>query len=214
MIYGFYGANRNRPERNYNREIKRKTASDMTTSPHIATQHPVKLHKPIVLVGLMGAGKSTIGRRLATTLGVTFIDSDNEIVEAAGCSIGDIFEAYGEAIFRDLEQRVLLRLVSSEPCIIATGGGAFINPTIRSAIKEKAISVWLKADLNVLLERVSRRDTRPLLKTGDKGTILSKLMDERYPIYSEADITIDSNAGLHEAVVDTIMAALQQRNHA
>ncbi len=159
----------------------------------------------------MGAGKSTIGRRLATALSLNFVDSDQEIVEAAGCSISDIFEIYGEAIFRDLEQRVLLRLVGQAPCIIATGGGAFINPAIRTAIKEKAISVWLKADLDILLERVSRRDTRPLLKTGDKGEILSKLMEERYPIYAEADITIDSNAGLHETIVEKAVAALKQK---
>jgi len=171
----------------------------------------IRLSKPIVLVGLMGAGKSTIGRRLASALGLSFVDSDHEIVEAAGCSIADIFETYGEAIFRDLEQRVLLRLVSSEPCVIATGGGAFINQTIREAIKEKSTSVWLRADLDVLLERVSRRDTRPLLKTGDKGAILSKLMEERYPIYAQADISIDSNAGLHETVVESIVEAVRQR---
>ena len=180
----------------------------MTTSPHATAKIP--LDKPVVLVGLMGAGKSTIGRRLATTLDLPFIDSDNEIVEAAGCSIADIFETYGEAIFRDLEQRVLLRLISGAPCVLATGGGAYINPEIREVIQEKAISVWLKADLDILLERVSRRDTRPLLKTGDKGTILSRLMEERYPIYGLADITIDSNAGLHEAVVDNIITKLQQ----
>ena len=180
----------------------------MTTSPHATANIP--LDKPVVLVGLMGAGKSTIGRRLATTLDLPFIDSDNEIVEAAGCSIADIFETYGEAIFRDLEQRVLLRLISGPPCVLATGGGAYINPEIREAIKEKAISVWLRADLDILLERVSRRDTRPLLKTGDKGVILSRLMEERYPIYGQADITIDSNAGLHETVVDTIVQKLQQ----
>lgn len=177
-------------------------------NPDISTLH---LTKPIVLVGLMGAGKSTIGRRLSATLGLPFIDSDNEIAEAAGCSISDIFESYGEAIFRDLEQRVMLRLMSSAPCIIATGGGAFINPEIRAAIKDKAVSIWLKADLEVLLERVSRRDTRPLLKTGDKGEILTRLMTERYPIYAEANIVIDSNAGLHEAVVDHIVAALAEQ---
>lgn len=183
----------------------------MTSYSHMAAMAPFKLEKPVVLVGLMGAGKSTIGRRLANALALNFIDSDAEIVEAAGCSIGDIFEIYGEAIFRDLEQRVLLRLTASAPCVIATGGGAFINPTIRQAIADKAISVWLKADLDTLVERVSRRDTRPLLKTGDKGTILSKLMDERYPIYGNADITIDSNAGLHETVVDSILAALKKK---
>lgn len=169
------------------------------------------LHKPVVLVGLMGAGKSTIGRRLAHALGVAFIDSDNEIVEAAGCSVADIFETYGESIFRDLEQRVLCRLLGNEPCVIATGGGAFINPTIREAIKGKATSVWLKAELEILLERVSRRDTRPLLKSGDKSVILSKLMEERYPIYAEADIAIDSNAGLHEMVVAGIIDALRNK---
>lgn len=167
------------------------------------------LSNSVVLVGLMGAGKSTVGRRLAASLGVNFIDSDNEIVEAAGCSIADIFESYGESIFRDLEQRVILRLMTGEPCVVATGGGAFIQPNVREVIKEKSTSVWLRADLSVLLDRVSRRDNRPLLKTGDKSEILRKLMDERYPIYAEADITIDSNQGSHEAVVENIIAALK-----
>jgi shikimate kinase len=174
----------------------------------------VKLAKPVVLIGLMGAGKTTIGRRLASALSLDFVDSDQEIIEAAGCSIADIFEIYGESIFRDLEQRVLLRLIGSEPRVIATGGGAFINPAIRAAIKEKAISVWLKADLNILVERVSRRDTRPLLKSGDKGSILGKLMEERYPVYAEADIVIDSNAGLHESVVERAIAALKEKSDA
>ncbi len=169
---------------------------------------------PIILVGLMGAGKSTIGRRLAATLNMGFVDSDNEIVEAAGCSISDIFESYGENIFRDLEQRVLLRLISGEPMVIATGGGAFIQQSVREAIKNKAISIWLKADLPVLLERVSRRDNRPLLKTGDKSEILQKLIDERYPVYANADITIDSNHGSHEAVVEDIVTALKKRENA
>lgn len=178
---------------------------DPLTSPH-----PPVLKKPVVLVGLMGAGKSTIGRRLGHALSLPFVDSDQEIVEAAGCSISDIFEMYGEAIFRDLEQRVLLRLITGEPCVLATGGGAFINPAIRQAIKEKAISVWLKADLDVLVERTSRRDTRPLLKTGDKSAILGKMIEDRYPVYAEANIVIDSNAGLHETVVEQIVAALQK----
>lgn len=176
-----------------------------------SSPHPLLGNKPLVLVGLMGAGKSTVGRRLATGLNLDFVDSDNEIAEAAGCSISDIFETYGESIFRDLEKRVLLRLIGSAPCVIATGGGAFINDDIRSAIKAQAVSVWLRADLDVLVERVSRRDTRPLLKSGDKGEILRRLMDERYPIYSEADIVIDSNAGPHDTVVTDIMAALQKR---
>ena len=164
------------------------------------------------MVGLMGAGKSTVGRRLANSLGVPFVDSDQEIMDAAGCSISDIFETYGETIFRDLEHRVMLRLVSSgEPCVIATGGGAFIQPDIRAAIKEKAISVWLRAELEVLVERVSRRDNRPLLKTGDKGEILARLMEERYPTYAEADIVVDSNNNSHETVVKDIIQCLQQR---
>jgi shikimate kinase len=170
------------------------------------------INKPIVMVGLMGAGKSTVGRRLAYTLGVPFVDSDQEIVEAAGCSISDIFESYGEEIFRDLEQRVMLRLVANEPCVIATGGGAFIQPSIREAIDEKAISIWLRAELPVLIERVSRRDNRPLLKTGDKGEILGRLMDERYPIYAQANIVVDSNNGSHEAVVEDIISALKEWN--
>lgn len=175
-----------------------------------AVSNPLSLSRPVVLVGLMGAGKSTVGRRLASTLSLPFVDSDTEIAEAAGCSISDIFESYGEAIFRDLEKRVLLRLLSGEPCVIATGGGAFMNADIRAAIAERGISVWLKADLEVLVERVSRRDTRPLLRTGDKGEILSRLMGERYPVYAQADICIDSNAGLHEQVVEQIVEALGQ----
>lgn len=175
---------------------------------------PVKLPKPVVLVGLMGAGKSTIGRRLASALGVPFIDSDQEIVEAAGCSISDIFETYGEDIFRDLEQRILIRLMTKEPCVIATGGGAFMQASVREAVAQNAISVWLKADLDVLLERVSRRDTRPLLKTGDKGEILGKLMEERYPVYATADLTVNSNVGPHDTVVDDIVKALSERQQA
>ncbi len=184
-------------------------ARELSKSP----SKPVSLAKPIILVGLMGAGKSTVGRRLASVLGVPFVDSDQEIVDAAGCGISDIFEAYGEAIFRDLEQRVMLRLVTSPPCVIATGGGAFIQPAIREAVQQYGISVWLKADLPVLLERVSRRDNRPLLKTGDKSEILQKLMDERYPIYASADITIDSNFGPHDTVVEDIITALRARNN-
>lgn len=169
------------------------------------------LTRPVVLVGLMGAGKTTIGRRLAHALSLEFVDSDHEIVEAAGCSIADIFAIYGEEIFRDVEKRVLLRLITGEPRVIATGGGAFMNPEIREAILENSWSVWLKADLPVLIERVSRRDTRPLLKAGDKGEILGKLMDERYPTYAQANIVIDSNEGAHEMVVQRVVAALKEK---
>jgi len=167
------------------------------------------LKRPVVLVGLMGAGKSTIGRRLARDIGLDFIDSDEEITEAAGCSIPDIFEIYGEPIFRDLEKRVILRLLSGEPMIIATGGGAFMNPELRKSITDHAVSVWLRAELDVLLERVSRRSTRPLLEQGDKHAILSRLMQERHPVYGNANIVVDSGRGTHETVVVEITQRLQ-----
>ncbi len=172
----------------------------------------LQIHQPIVLVGLMGAGKTTIGRRLAQLLDIPFVDSDQEIVEAAGCSISDIFELYGEEVFRDLEKRVMKRLLGQGACVIATGGGAFIQPVIREQILEKSIAVWLNAELDVLVDRVSRRDTRPLLKTGDKQTIMKRLMEERYPIYALAHLNIDSNAGPHEEVVDKIVDALGARD--
>lgn len=167
------------------------------------------LVKPVVLVGLMGAGKSTVGRRLARAVGLPFRDSDSEIIEAAGCSIADIFEIHGEDIFRDLERRVIQRLLGDGPSILATGGGAFINPLLREMIKKNAISVWLKADIEVLIERVTRRNTRPLLEKGDKRAILSRLMEERYPIYSQADLTIDSDNNSHESVVNKVVARLE-----
>jgi shikimate kinase len=175
-----------------------------------ANRNVLGLTRPVVLVGLMGAGKSTIGRRLARDIGLEFVDSDTEISQAAGCSISDIFEIYGEAIFRDLEKRVLLRLLSGEPAVIATGGGAFMNTEIREAILGKAISVWLKADVDTLVERVSRRDTRPLLKTGDKRATLERLMTERHPVYAEADIVIESDDGAHEKVVKKIIKRLPE----
>ena len=184
----------------------------MKTKGKPRTPYPLlTIPKPLVLVGLMGAGKSTIGKRLSSALKIPFIDADQEIASAAGCSISDLFEIYGETIFRDLEQRVMLRLLSDKPCVIATGGGAFMNQAVRATIREKAISVWLKAEIDVLLERVSRRDTRPLLKSGDRRAILSRLIDERYPVYAEADIIIDSNAGVHESVVAAVFAALKEK---
>lgn len=169
------------------------------------------LTRPLVLVGLMGAGKTTIGRRLARDIGLDFYDSDNEIVEAAGCSIADIFAVHGETIFRDLEQRVLLRLISGEPAVIATGGGAFMNVTTREAIRAHAISLWLRADLDVLVERVSRRNHRPLLEQGDKHEILARLMEERYPVYAEADLSVDSGHGAYETIVREIEHLLLQK---
>ncbi len=167
------------------------------------------MEKTIVLVGLMGAGKSTIGKRLAKTLGIEFRDSDDEISEAAGCSISDLFYIHGEAIFRDLEKRVLTRLLTDNiPKVLATGGGAWMNEDIRTLTAKHARSVWLKAELSVLVERVSKRNTRPLLEQGDKQAILSKMMEERYPFYARADVTIDSDSGNHELIVSSIMRSL------
>ncbi len=167
------------------------------------------LQKTVVLVGLMGAGKTTVGKRLAKKTGVAFKDSDDEIAAAAGCSIPDIFEIHGEAIFRDLEQRVILRMLTDDsPQILATGGGAWMNEKTRQMINKHALSIWLKADVDVLVDRVSRRGGRPLLEKGDKRAILSKLMEERYPVYAEAQMTVDSDTGAHERVVDGIIATL------
>ena len=163
----------------------------------------------VVLVGLMGAGKTSIGRRLADTLGIPFIDTDEEIVNAAGCSIADIFEIYGEQAFREVEERVMARILSETPSVVATGGGAFINDQTRDLIARHSISVWLKADLKILLERTKRRDSRPILKAGDPQKILRELMETRYPIYAEADLTVETG---EESVSDTlqgIMAALE-----
>ncbi len=138
-----------------------------------------KLDRTIVLIGLMGAGKSAIGRRLATRLGVEFIDADSEIEKAAGLSIPDIFEVHGEDAFRDGERRVIARLLAQQSHVLATGGGAFMDADIREAIRERGISVWLRADFDVLLARVSRRNNRPLLKGEDKAEVLRRLIDER-----------------------------------
>ncbi len=164
--------------------------------------------KVIVLVGLMGSGKSSVGRRLAARLGLNFTDADSEIEAAAGCSIQDIFARHGEAAFREGERRVIARLLDTPGLVLAAGGGAYMDETTRARIGEKAISVWLRADLEVLLERVSRRDNRPLLKRGDPREILSELIEERYPVYAEADIVIDSLNGPHEAVVEKIVQCL------
>ncbi|MCH2547869.1 MAG: shikimate kinase [Alphaproteobacteria bacterium] len=165
--------------------------------------------KPIVLVGLMGAGKSSIGKRLAKAIKVPFRDSEYEITQAAACSITDIFEIYGESMFRDLERRVMTRLLTEEkPAVIATGGGAFIQPKIREAVKQNAVSIWLDADVDVLYERVSRKRSRPLLEKGDKRQILQDLLTERTPYYAEATITISSDMGAHENVVSKALEAL------
>lgn len=176
--------------------------------PQTRTQHVVWKEKPIVLIGLMGAGKSTVGRKLARAMEWEFEDSDAAIEEAAGCSISDMFQIHGEPMFRDLEHRVITRLVSEKPIVLATGGGAWMQAKVREVIQAKAVTVWLNAELEVLLERVSRKSHRPILEQGNKREILKRLMEERYPIYRLADITVDSNEGSQEAVVKRIIAAL------
>jgi shikimate kinase len=167
----------------------------------------IKPGKPVVLVGLMGAGKSRIGRELAARLNLSFIDADAEIVKAAGCSISDIFELYGEQAFRDVENRVISRLLGGKVQIIATGGGAFINSGVRQAIANHGISLWLRAELDVLVERTGRRGGRPLLEGGDAKAILKGLMDERYPVYAEADIVVDSkDVPINDTVEETAAA--------
>lgn len=163
----------------------------------------------IVLVGLMGAGKSCIGKRLAEAIGWHFIDADSEIEKAAGCSIADIFERHGEQAFRDGEKRVIERLLQDGPSVIATGGGAFMNAETRAAIRAKGISVWLRADLEVLLRRTGRRDHRPLLKKGDPKQILTRLMEERYPVYAEADVVVESVDRPAEETTRQVLDALR-----
>ena len=170
-----------------------------------------RLDKTVVLVGMMGSGKSAVGRRLAQALGLPFRDADSEIEAAAGCSVNEIFSRFGEAGFRAGERKVVARLLAEPPHVLATGGGAFIDAETRKRIKSGAISVWLRADIELLLARVTRKTTRPLLKDGDPRQVLETLMRERAPIYAEADITVESGEGAHDAVVKQIMAALEKR---
>ncbi len=170
------------------------------------------LERTVVLIGLMGAGKSSVGRRLAETLGAAFRDSDDEIVAAAGMDIPDIFAEMGEAEFRTGERRVIARLLDGPPHVLATGGGAFMNAQTRALIAARAVSVWIRADLDTLVERTGRKDNRPLLRDGDPRAILARLMGERHPVYAQADITVDSApGGLHDDVVADIVAALRAR---
>ena len=168
-----------------------------------------KLDKTIVLVGMMGAGKTSVGRRLASALGVPFRDADAEIETAAGCSINEIFERFGEPAFRAGERKVISRLLRESPHVLATGGGAFMDPETRARIHESAISVWLRANVDLLLERVKRKDNRPLLRNTDSRTALVRLIGEREPVYAQADIVVESDDGPHDMVVKRIILALQ-----
>jgi shikimate kinase len=167
--------------------------------------------RSVVLVGMMGAGKSTIGRRLSARLRLPFLDADTEIEAAAGMSIADIFETHGEPHFRDGEARVIARLLDGGPAVIATGGGAFMREETRSRIGGKAVSIWLKADADIIMRRVKRRADRPLLQTADPAATIGRLIREREPVYQHADITIWSRDVPHEKIVDECVDALHGR---
>lgn len=164
--------------------------------------------RPIILIGMMGAGKSTVGRRLAARLGLPFVDADEEIATAAGMTIPEIFARFGEQAFRDGERRVIARLIEEGPRVIATGGGAFMNEETRRLILDKATAVWLDADLDVLVERVSRREGRPLLEGKDPRTVLTDLARVRNPVYALAPHRVVSAQGPHEHTVEKIVEAL------
>lgn len=167
--------------------------------------------RSVVLVGLMGCGKSSIGKRLAARLAVPFVDADEEIEASAAKSISEIFADHGEAFFRDRERKVIARLLKQGPQVLATGGGAFMHAETRSSIKSSGLSIWLKAELPVLMRRVSKRDTRPLLKTGNPETTMRRLMDERYPVYASADMTVESRDEPHDVIVAEIVERLKAR---
>ena len=169
-----------------------------------------RLDRPVVLVGLMGVGKSTVGRRLAKRLGLPFVDSDSEIEEAVGLPWGELFERYGEEDYRDGERRLVARLLDGEVKVIATGGGVFVDPRTRKLLNERAITVWLDAPVDVLHERTSRRDTRPLLKNGDPKGTLERLAKIEREAYAEAHVHVRSGDGAHRNVVDSIVKALEK----
>jgi shikimate kinase len=167
--------------------------------------------RSVVLIGLMGAGKTAVGRRLANRLDLPFIDADSEIEVAAGASISEIFAEHGEAYFRQGERKVIARLLEHGPQVLATGGGAYMNPDTRANIKAHGLSVWLKADIKVLMKRVGRRDNRPLLAAGDPEKVMKRLMEERYPVYAEADVTVESRDVPHDVIVGAVIDALADK---
>jgi shikimate kinase len=169
-----------------------------------------RIDRPVVLVGMLGVGKSTVGRKLAQLLDLGFADADEEIEEAAQLSVAEIFERFGEAYFRDGERRVIARLMDAGPSVLATGGGAFAQADTRALILERGIAVWLDSDLDTLLSRVKRRDTRPLLRQGNPREVLERLMTERAPAYAEAPIHVKSDAGPHGDAVFRILQALSE----
>ncbi|WP_419254414.1 shikimate kinase [Caulobacter sp. ErkDOM-YI] len=180
------------------------------TDDHAASLEPLR-HRTIVLVGLMGVGKSSVGRRLAQALDMPFRDADNEVEDAAGRSIPEIFAELGEAAFRDGERRVIARLLEEPPHVLATGGGAFVNEETRALINQHAISVWLKADIELLARRVGRKDTRPLLKNRDPVEVLTELAEIRNPAYAQAQVHVQTGDTPHAVAVDAVISALRDR---
>ena len=169
-----------------------------------------RIDRPLVLVGMMGVGKSTIGRKLAQLLDMPFADADDEIERAARMSVSEMFERYGEPYFRDGERRVIARLLEAGPAVIATGGGAFVQPDTRALIQQGGIAVWLDSDVTTLVDRVTRKDTRPLLRGGDPKEIVARLRAEREPAYAEAPIKVMSDAGPHGETVNRILQGVQE----
>lgn len=167
-------------------------------------------NRSVVLVGMMGSGKSTIGRRLADELGLAFVDADHEIEEAANLTIPEIFDVFGEAYFREGERRVIDRLLSQGPQVLATGGGAWMDGRTREAVAEAGVSIWLRADFDVLMERVRRRSGRPLLQAADPEAVMRRLLDEREAVYAQATLTVQSSTAPHDAVVASILAVLSR----
>jgi shikimate kinase len=189
-----------------------ETASQATSSlSHDAEIASALGKRCVVLIGMMGAGKSTIGRRMAARLRLPFLDADTEIETAAGMSIPDIFETHGEPHFRDGEARVIARLLDSGPAVVATGGGAFMREETRGRIRDKAVSIWLKADAEVIMKRVRRRTDRPLLQNADPEATVNRLLGEREPVYGTADLTILSRDVPHDKIVDECMEALHTK---
>ena len=189
-----------------------ETASPAPESLNLDAEITAALGKrSVVLIGMMGAGKSTIGRRIAARLRLPFLDADSEIETAAGMSIPDIFETHGEPHFRDGEARVIARLLDSGPAVIATGGGAFMREETRNRVRDKAVSIWLKADADVIMKRVRRRSDRPLLQNADPEGTVSRLLGEREPVYGTADLTILSRDVPHDRIVDECIEALHAK---
>lgn len=185
----------------------------MTATPTLAADNTADLlarlgSRSVVFVGLMGAGKTAIGRKVATMLGLPFTDSDHEIESVSRMTIPDLFERYGEAEFRALEQRVIVRVLESGPQVLSTGGGAFMNAQTREAVAAYGLSVWLKADVDTLLDRVSKKQNRPLLKNADPRAVLERLMTERYPVYALADVTVPTRDERKEVIAGEVIEAL------